>query len=373
MIQQLSLHNFKCFEETTFDFAPLTLLSGLNGTGKSSVIQSLALLRQSYQQRLLEENELALNGDLVQLGTAQDILYENAQGNQISLGIKWDNGKTAFWLFDYLKDRDVLTAVSPNVSSEVFNESLFTDHFQYLQAERIGPRSSFQTSDYQTRQHRQLGIQGEYTGHFLSLFGRDDIHLDKLRHDENEPLKLRDQVEAWMSEVSPGTRIQVTPHPGIDLVSLEYSFINGQLSSNTYRSTNVGFGITYTLPIIVSILSSNTDSLLLIENPEAHLHPKGQVQIAKLISLAASCGVQIIVETHSDHILNGIRLSVHGGILPPEDVRLYFFERDVDNEIFSHSITSPTINRDGRIDKWPKNFFDEMNRSLGVLLQPAKK
>jgi predicted ATPase len=156
----------------------------------------------------------------------------------------------------------------------------------------------------------------------------------------------------------------------MDLVNLEFSFVAGQQVSNPYRTTNVGFGITYTFPVLVALLSSVSPTLLLLENPEAHLHPKGQVSIGDLMARAASCGIQVVVETHSDHVLNGIRLAVHGGKLPPDSVCLHFFERNLQNEQTCAEVISPRIDRNGRIDRWPEGFFDEWDKSLEALLEP---
>ena len=152
-------------------------------------------------------------------------------------------------------------------------------------------------------------------------------------------------------------------------MSLQYSFVKGNQVSNRYRATNVGFGITYVLPIIVAVLSSAPGSLLLIENPEAHLHPRGQARMGELLALAASCGIQVVIETHSDHVLNGIRLSVHGGNLSPEMVQLHFFQRRQQDG--QSLVTSPRIDRNGRIDQWPDGFFDEWDKSLETLLMPG--
>ncbi len=366
MICSLRLRNFKPFADQTLEFRPLTLLSGINSTGKSSVLQSLLLLRQSYQQGLLPKTGLALNGELVCIGTAQDALFEGAKEDLISFILMRGDGRGGIWDFKYNREVDVLDLVLPT-DPELYKLSLFKDNFHYLQAERFGPRPFFEVSDFQVRQHGQLGTRGEYTAHFLSIYRDKDIPNRKLNHSEAKSLNLRDQVEAWMGEISPGTRIEIKSNSDMDLVSFQYSYG----LSNPYRATNAGFGITYTLPIIVAVLASPSGTLILIENPEAHLHPRGQAKIGELLALAASCGVQVVIETHSDHVLNGIRLAVHGGKLDPTDVQLHFFQRkDKEGQVVTE-VVSPRIDHNGRIDRWPENFFDEWDKSLEALLAPA--
>lgn len=373
MIHQLRLQNFKCFKDQTLDFKSLTVLSGINGAGKSSTLQALLLLRQSYQQGLLREKGLALNGDLAHIGTARDALFEGAEEDIIGFKIARDDGQEQEWLFNYDREADVLslTASLPvGIADNFYKAGLFSANFHYLQAERLGPRRFFETSDFLVRQQRQLGVSGEYTAHFLAMFGREDI-LPELDHGDANSLNLLDQVEAWLGEVAPGTRVILTTNVDIDTVSLQFSFLMGGQRSRDYRATNVGFGITYTLPILVAILSSSPGTLILLENPEAHLHPQGQVMMGALLARAAACGIQIIVETHSDHVLNGVRLAVHNGKLSPDKVQLHFFQRrEQDGQ---SEVISPKIDRDGRIDTWPNGFFDEWDKSLEALLEPGKE
>jgi predicted ATPase len=373
MIHRIRLKNFKKFENQSLDIGALTLLTGINGMGKSSVLQSLLLLRQSYQQRILDllsssvygeinPASLALNGDLVHIGTAKDALFEDAKQEVIEFAITFTDNVEAAWEFNgYVSENTFIkgcSKIAAEVYQQIYQHSLFKDDFQYLQAERIGPRTSSIMSDSQVRNHEQLGNMGEYTAHFLSIFRDRKIPHSALSHPKAKSLNLLSQVEAWLGEISPGTRISIIDRPGMDVVSLQYSFGN----SGKYRATNVGFGITYTLPVITAILSANPGALLLIENPEAHLHPKGQAKMGHLIAQAAAQGVQIILETHSDHVLNGIRLAVHGGNLDPDAVRLHFFQ--------SNGVVSPRMNRKGRISEWPEGFFDEWDNSLAALLQP---
>lgn len=364
MISSVRLKNFKPFSNQSLSFKPLTLLSGLNSTGKSSVLQALLLMRQSYQQGLLENQGLALNGELVSIGTAQDALFEGAKEDSISFEIVWENSNQGIWNFDYDRQKDVLSIASKPVTSDIYKSSLFNKKFHYLQAERLGPRLFFEMSDFQVQQLEQLGVKGEYTAHFLFINENQTIPNRSLEHPQANSRILRDQVEAWMGEVSPGTRLKINAKQDIDLMSLQYYYGD----SNPYRSTNVGFGISYTLPIIVAILSSPPETLILIENPEAHLHPKGQAKMGELLALAASCGVQIIVETHSDHVLNGIRLTVYRSKLEPEKVQLHYFEHRKQGTEFITEVISPKIDRNGRIDKWPEGFFDEWDKSLEALL-----
>lgn len=367
MIETLQLINFKPFGNQPLEFRRLTLLSGLNSSGKSSVIQALLLLRQSYQQTLLPNIGLALNGELICTGTAQDALFEGASKDEIGFDILWKNGTEGMWRFQYDQEVDVLNLASTKVAQEVYQTSLFTNKFHYLQAERMGPRSFNEMSDYQVRRLGQIGTKGEYTAHFLSIYGDKDIPNVNLSHPKAKSSKLVNQVEAWIGEVSPGTRLKIAPKPDIDLMSLQYFYGD----SNPYRATNVGFGISYTLPIIVAVLASEPDTLILIENPEAHLHPKGQAKMGELLALAASYGVQIVIETHSDHVLNGIRLAVHGGKLDPKDVQLHFFQRQEKERQIVTEVISPRIDHNGRLDQWPEGFFDEWDKSLEALLAPA--
>jgi len=368
MIDTIQLTNFKCFENQILKLGNITLLTGLNSSGKSTFIQSLLLLRQSYYQGLLPDSGLALNGDLVTIGTAQDALFEGAVEDQIGFKVNWRDGKKAEWLFNYDRVADVLSLNSKPTAPEIYSTSLFNNFFQYLTAERIGPRPFFETSEFQVRQLRQIGTRGEYAAHFLSIYRDENIPNIALSHPKAESDSLIEQVRAWMGEVSPGTRIERKLSPDMGLVSLQYSYG----LSNPYRATNVGFGITYTLPILIAILSAPAGTLLLLENPEAHLHPQGQAMMGNLLALAANCGVQVVLETHSDHLLNGVRLAVHGGKIKPEDVCLHFFQRIEQNDQAATQVSSPRIDRNGRIDQWPDGFFDEWDKSLDALLEPAQ-
>lgn len=128
MIRALQLHNFKCFEDQLIDLQALTLLSGLNGTGKSTVLQSLLLLRQSFQQGRLPDVGLSLNGDLARIGTASDALFMDAKDDHIGFDLVLGDGWQARWRFNYNRAADVLALDSPYPDPHVYDTSLFGAH-----------------------------------------------------------------------------------------------------------------------------------------------------------------------------------------------------------------------------------------------------
>lgn len=170
-----------------------------------------------------------------------------------------------------------------------------------------------------------------------------------------------------MTEISPGVRLNVKRYSEMDLMTFNVTYNLGhQVASSEYRPTNVGFGITYALPIVVSVLAARPGSLVIIENPEAHLHPRGQVKMGELLASASAAGIQVLIETHSDHVLNGIRLAVHAKKIPSTNVALYHSQWKTGGK--SPSLSLLDIDENGRLQQWPEGFFDEMERSLDQLL-----
>jgi predicted ATPase len=154
---------------------------------------------------------------------------------------------------------------------------------------------------------------------------------------------------------------------GTDLVRLSFGFYGtaGLASSNRFRATNVGFGLTYALPVVVACLTAGEKGLVLLENPEAHLHPRGQAAMGGLMAKAAALGTQIVVETHSDHVLNGVRLAVKESVISPTDVSLLFFSKGPEGL----RLDTPQVREDGALSGWPSGFFDEWENALQRLLE----
>jgi predicted ATPase len=151
--------------------------------------------------------------------------------------------------------------------------------------------------------------------------------------------------------------------PRVNAVTLG---LRTSVDSDFHRPVHVGFGLTQVLPIIVAALSARKNDILLIENPEVHLHPAAQALMGGFLAEVACSGVQVVIETHSDHVLNGIRLAAKNGAIAPEKVALHFF--DLAEGEMSSTVTSPKLDKNGRLDQWPEGFFDEWEKVLMEIL-----
>ncbi|HFK5503061.1 TPA: DUF3696 domain-containing protein [Elizabethkingia anophelis] len=387
MITKIKIRNFKSLEDVSLNCGYLNVLTGLNGMGKSSVIQVLLLLRQSYERGLLQEG-LALNGDLVQIGVVKDALYEFAETEELNFKLDFDEEEmTKDWHFI----RDVNDPNSPEEErtysgsdfmpystkedgdkfkdlSDLNNLSLFKNSsFKYLHADRW-VKNEYETSDFNVVRNRNLGKHGQYTSHYLDYFGTEKIFTELL-FDGTTNNELAFQVSAWMGYISPGTKVKTERVSGSESIKLRYIYEEDGINTTELKPLNVGFGITYILPVLVALLSAKKGDILVIENPESHVHPKAQSILGQLITKAASIGVQIFIETHSDHILNGIRIAVKNGV-SHEIVKLFFSDRvkRKPQTKISTDFKVPVLDQDGRIDCWPEDFFDEWDNNLMKLL-----
>ena len=371
MLKKVKITNFKCFQNQEMPLAGVNIFTGLNGSGKSSFLQSLLLLRQMSKQS--NNQDLHLNGEYVSVGTGRDALFQNANDEFIRIGLETNNS-TYIWQWDYKRESDVLPLETNMYKIEELKDiSLFNEDFYYLTAERIGPKASFEKSSFRSKEEKYLGTHGEYTPSYLATNANDKIEFSNMRHKEEKSENLIDQVNAWLSELRPGVRLSIKEHNDLDLVSLVYEF-KGQIEySNPFRATNVGYGLTNILPIITILLTAKKGAIFILENPEAHLHPRGQSILGKLICLAASNGVQIFLETHSDHIINGIRLAVYNEEITPNLVNILYFDMNDSRDGITANPQKLLIDSDGRISEWPNGFFDELENTLMQLLIPKGK
>lgn len=368
MIRYIQIENFKSLKKISFSLENLNLYFGMNGMGKSSVIQSLLLLRQSFwENHQLNLDCLYTNGDLVSLGTGKDVLFQNSMDDKIRFYIQYSDDLKYDCQYELeVQDLEKDQIKRSNLGEgETYHVSLFNQNFWYLGAEHLGPQKQYSTEKWKKDGINKLGSFGEYVVPFLALEGEKILIPDKLCLDIGKTNRLIDQVSAWMSIISPGIRLSAELLPLIEKAKLNISYSGKRLASEPFLPVNVGFGISYVLPLIVELLISNKDSLILIENPESHLHPRGQTMIAKLISLAAENGCQIICESHSDHVINGVRVAVKQGILNKNRLLVYYFDK---NEQQETKVNPIIVDKKGSLSEYPSGLLDEWGNLMSELL-----
>ena len=379
MLTRIDLQHFKCFERLKLPLCPLTLLSGANASGKSSVMQALVLLHQTMREHEWS-SRLMLNGAAVRLGAVADVVDQVHGRRDCGIGLL-DNDAARFqWQFE--GERDEMSMAVRRARGETDNgDGWDVDGFQplhyllptpasgqsltgrlrgltYLTAERLGPRELYMFDDPQLTP--VVGPRGEYAVSVLHT-GRDIRVPEGLVVDNVPPTRFR-QVEARMARFFPGCVLAIEQVPRANAATLGIRISSG---TDFHRPVHIGFGLTQVLPVVVAALSAKNDDLLLIENPEVHLHPAGQAAMGEFLSEVASAGVQVVIETHSDHVLNGIRRSVKNRTLNSDGVALHFFRPRLGDQTHGGpQVQSPVLDGNGNIDSWPDGFFDQFDRDM---------
>jgi len=174
---------------------------------------------------------------------------------------------------------------------------------------------------------------------------------------------LRAQVNAWLGELFPGAQANAVPIPKTRFMRLE---LRTAPTAEWRTPSNIGYGLSYAFPVIVAGLCARPGQILIVDSPEAHLHPRGQSRIGRFLAQVACSGVQVIVETHSDHVLNGVRIAVRDSVIPGEKVAVYFFDPTGTKQETAVPL-SIAIDPKGNLSSWPEGFFDQAETDLSSL------
>lgn len=364
MIAKIKLKNFKLFENEEVALAPLTLITGINGMGKSSVLQSLLLLKQSYEIGYLEaKKQVDLNNDFVNLESAESLCFSGASDEKtVEITLETDRPSTHCWRLDASNPKeDVLNCLYEG--DENWKEiALFSEDFIFLEAERWGPRVVYnkkESRSYNTR----LGVQGELTPGYLLKANADNeiIGIRELIHPTlagaEEGDQLYENVNAWMAEI-----FDVPVKTRVDEASPTTVKLSYNLDGGRFSALQVGFGLTYSLSIVVALLRAKKGDLVVVENPEAHLHPSAQAKLTELFCRAARYGVQVILETHSDHVINGALIAVREKTIGVQEVAVYFIDRGPGFQ--TGQATRLEVVPSGKIRRPPRKFFDQFDKDL---------
>jgi predicted ATPase len=368
MIKEIRIRNFKVHDQLQLDLGNLTVLTGVNSSGKSSIIQAMLLLRQSNDRNVLKDG-LQLNGDYCRVGLVKDAICRYSEDGDLGFCFTIEDDSRKEWRFRINKgndfNRDFIPIFENGESSEE-SFSLFGKNFHYISAARWSPRESYPMDSHAVEGLRRLSLQYgqcELAVHYLDYYKKEKVEHSLMIHPQSDGTLLS-EVSKWESDM--GMKLEIVPkNLGSTTYGLYYRYEDPLFAEET-RADNVGYGLSYALPIIIALLSTPKGGLVVIENPEAHLHPKAIAKMAELISLAAVSGVQVIVETHSDHIINGIMVQVKKKIFSGSLPNIYFMQKR--EESLAYDPVKLEVTDDGNIINPPKDFFDQIELDLGQII-----
>lgn len=359
-MKEIVLANFKGYTvPKSISFSDITINVGMNSVGKSTIVQSLLIVRQTFDELTKysgtqkQDFRILLNGPYdLQLGDYSQIAPTGAGAILIKIND---------YSFVYKSgiDRFSLSFSCSNMIASLSECALFSPNFYYINAERLGPRNYQEIGNYQ---NELCGYHGEYTFDVIDQF-RDQVIPESRRYfDPKRTVSiLSKQIEYWMDYIVPGVEFNVDKD--IDTRTAKLKMRQTTLDTDFNSPYNFGFGISYLLPIVVTGLLAKTGSVFIVENPEAHLHPSGQSRIGQFLAHVAFSGVKIVLETHSEHVVNGIRLYALKQKISPNRICI---------NNFSIVNTSPRVeqiplNSNMDILKWPEGFFDQEEKDLTEL------
>jgi predicted ATPase len=381
MIDGISIANFKCFKNFVFPLKPLTVVAGGNAVGKSSLIQSLLLLRQAADQlRLLADIGGLHASDAVEIPVRLNGPYRLALGNTRSI-TNAELESEDFRIEAFRSDAKVRMSARAEFKANTkaaemtarycyrpggaeamlerpASMSLFTPAFHYLVAERNGPRDLSDASDQSIL---TTGHAGEFTAHALAKAENKHVHNYLCLSERSDLLKV--QLEAWMRLLFPGIQIITSEYPEINKVRINIG--RSGVPIEPMSPSNTGFGISYVLPVILSGLLADPGSMLIVENPEAHLHPAAQSVIGRFLAQVACTGVQVLIETHSENVINGVRLAALDEVISSSDIGLMFLSAQ--DEVTEPKLQLISVDGLGELSAWPSGFFDQQSRDLSKM------
>jgi predicted ATPase len=423
MLTHLKLENFKIWRSTgPVRLAPLTLLLGTNSSGKSSLIQSLLLIRQTVKG---DDTGLDLNlgnpdaDDTVTMGQFRDLLCrhgaatESTPANQVGIEFRWaahgapaqdsalfsarygagPSGSAELRYLRLGKDGEGFTALrqKPGIYRLlVANQKLPVRQSADYRPERsfafsaatlnklgpladgirpvgpglldelsriiyLGPVRQLARRDYvwSGRMPAHIGDDGGRAVDVLIASGVVQQTKQAQKTSGEDAGRIFRETEHWLRQLELAEGLQVKALGR----SARYELLVKQRGA-VVNLKDVGVGVSQVIPVVVAALFAKPGHIVIVEEPESHLHPSAQAVLAELFaSVSASRGVQFIIETHSEHLLTRMQRRVAEEILTPSDVAMYFSRREPSGA----QLDPLRLTRYGDIENWPLNFFgDEM-------------
>jgi hypothetical protein len=376
-ISAISIKGFKSLlEEQRLEIRPLTLLAGTNGSGKSSAIQPVLLLKQTLEAPF-DPGPLRLDGPNVRFSSAEQFFSRialHAYKTQFSVCIEDSQGRSVRNIFVKsgrfgveLASTQVRTThpkqivnLKPGMTSEggsqvvrdrcfldyqILGVSMFTNIFRNLIISMIhvpGLRGN------PARAYRTAAVGDHFPGTFENYVA-SVILFWQVAQDPRLGL-----LESWFRALELTDQVHANP---IDATQIEILVGRRPVGHTGVRDlvniADVGVGVSQVLPVLVALITAQSGQLVYLEEPELHLHPRAQQALATVLSDAANRGVRVVAETHSSILLLAVQALVAEGKISPDQVLLHWFQRDTRG---ATKVTCGEIDELGAYGDWPEDF-----------------
>ncbi len=400
-IESVTIEGFKAFRDrTTLKIRPLTLLAGANSSGKSSAMQPLLLIKQTLEAQY-DPGPLLLSGPNVALTSMTQCLWRGVdplgRASTFSVGFELGDGlrfKPTFqsaerntpvqiramsivtrgkehWIepgmgtnvlmemFDWLRTElpFPMTAIGLRQERCFLELVLVTEKFGLVGFPLVPPEALPDIIHIPglrgnpLRQYPTTQVGKRFPGTFQDYTASIVLHWQESR--SGKLFVLGNQLQrlglSWKIEAVPLSAV------GVELKVGRLPNRPEHVENDLVNIADVGFGVSQILPVLVALLVAQPDQLVIIEQPELHLHPLAQARLAPIIIEAAKGGVRLVIETHSLTLLTALQAEVARGHLDPDHTALHWFSRDEEGAC---SVKSVTMGRDGSTGDWPVDFAD---------------
>lgn len=339
MIKQMNIHAFKSIKNLSLPCSSFNLFVGTNSSGKSSCLQALLLFEQN---RYIKNG---LNGQYVSLGEFREVRnnYMPRESIRIEVNSINNEGKDVREWVEFSEEDnsyEIDGQFQTESSVELKQQKGYREtpqKFHYLSCHRIGAMDIYQKN---LDKYSTFGNDGEFALAYLLEHGPDSIDEDLRVDDEEVPGDLLGQVNYWLKYII-GTELSVKEIQKTNYLQVTYNNnpANSALDAMYRRPINIGSGVSYLISIIITCLGSKNGAVVVLENPEIHLHPKAQSKLCELLYFVAQRGRQLFVETHSDHIFNGLRVGLACKDWEPSLINVNFLAVDENYETVCNPIT----------------------------------
>lgn len=376
MITELRLKNFKCLKDDFFSLSKINVFAGRNGIGKSSLLQSLLLIAQSLDDNGLLK-KVKINGAFLQLGTYSDIIIKDSKDSKISIRLTSDDSPEGDFVELILEeDKEPSYAKIADLRTPQIDSSLDVPSANTSKQDESLSYKAEASVDVTSALPPLMQMQNVY---FVSADRRGPVNSQKLDasvllsnvgiHGENVLNVLyRGGEDLQMKVRNALTYVMKQSSLDVKEVNNEIQlFLDSVNDSDGFKPINVGFGYSYLLTILLTMLVAEPKSKVFIENPEAHLHPGAQSRLVDfLFKTAKEKNLQLFIETHSENVFNAIRrASLSGFGILPEEVKSYFFFDKDGNQLANQEIE---MGKDGSLNAFPADFFDQTRQELREIM-----